>query len=159
VAGAPEIVGALFGFAVTVMLNGGSETMLVPSETEIEMLEYVFAEPTGGVPLRRPELATNEAHDGRFAMLNVSRFPSGSLAVGRKPYVSPSTAADDGLPPIVGGLFVGGVGAGTGDGVGVGTGTMGWLAAAETTVTVKRGRLSTDWPSLTEMRIPYDLPR
>jgi hypothetical protein len=39
VAGAPEIVGGLFGFGVTAMLNGASETVLVPSETEIVTLE------------------------------------------------------------------------------------------------------------------------
>jgi hypothetical protein len=83
VAGAPEIVGGELA-ADTVIANAGSETVLFPSETEIVMFEYVFAEPTGGVPLRRPELALNEAQEGRFATRNVSVSPSGSLAVGRK---------------------------------------------------------------------------
>jgi hypothetical protein len=39
VAGVPEIEGAPFGFGVTVTLNGASETVLVPSETEILTFE------------------------------------------------------------------------------------------------------------------------
>ena len=38
-------------------------------------------------------------------MLNVSGLPSGSLAVGAKPYSSPSTTLVAGVPLIVGGEF------------------------------------------------------
>ncbi len=78
-------MGGLFGFGLTVMLNGASDAVAVPSDTEIVTLAKVAAEPAGGVPLSRPELAVNVAHAGRLAMLKVSALPSGSLAVGTKP--------------------------------------------------------------------------
>ena len=46
------------------------------------MLLVVPTLPAPGVPVNRPVVALNVAHDGRFVIENVSGLPSGSLAVG-----------------------------------------------------------------------------
>lgn len=71
--------------AATVMLKGGSALSDWPSETEMEILGYVPAEPAGGMPLSRPLPVAKVAHVGLPEILNVTGSPSGSLAVGRKP--------------------------------------------------------------------------
>ncbi len=81
----PQIDGGLFGFELTVMLNAGSVAVFLPSLTEMRICEYVPAEPSGGMPLSRPELAVNVAQDGLPLMLKTRLLPSGSLAVGWKP--------------------------------------------------------------------------
>ena len=50
--------------------------------------------------------ALNVAHDGRAEMLNVSGSPFASLAVGVKLYTVPTRALVDGVPLIVGAVFV-----------------------------------------------------
>ncbi len=82
VAGVPEIVGARFGAAETVMENAGSEAVALPSETEIVIPLNVPAEPFGGVPLNLPVEPFKVSQDGAPDALNVSVSPSGSLAVG-----------------------------------------------------------------------------
>jgi hypothetical protein len=57
------------------------------------------------MPLSRPVLFVNVAQDGLPLMLKTRLLPSGSLAVGSKPYSSPSTTEAGGVPPIVGGLI------------------------------------------------------
>ena len=77
------MAGGWFGARSTVMLNGGSACGdALPSDTAIAMLEYVPADPTGGMPLSSPVLVVNVAQAGLFEMLNVSESPSGSLADG-----------------------------------------------------------------------------
>jgi hypothetical protein len=80
VGGLPEIVGGEFD-TPTVIENAGNATLAaLPSLTLIAMFEKV---PTAvGVPWSWPVVALNVAQAGRFAMLNVSVSPSGSLAVG-----------------------------------------------------------------------------
>jgi hypothetical protein len=83
VGGEPEITGARFpepAGAVTVIENGASAAVAVPSLTEIAMLANVPV--AVGVPDNRPVAASNEPQAGRFVTENVNAFPSGSLAVG-----------------------------------------------------------------------------
>ena len=105
-AGFPEIVGGVFGAAVTVMANVGRVAIAVPSLTLMEMFVKVPA--AVGVPCRRPVLVVNVAHAGRFAIANVNVLPSASLAVGVNEYIVPACTDVAGLPEIVGALFVGG---------------------------------------------------
>ena len=69
-AGEPEIFGAwLLGaeLPLTVMVNGVSDAVVLPSLTLMMMLENVPA--AVGVPLNVPVLVAKEAHSGRFWML------------------------------------------------------------------------------------------
>jgi hypothetical protein len=79
-AGVPEIVGGVFGGAVTVIVNVGSVAMAVPSLTLMEMFVKVPA--AVGVPCRLPVLVENVAQAGRFAIANVNESSSLSSAVG-----------------------------------------------------------------------------
>jgi hypothetical protein len=94
----------------------------------------VFAEPTGGTPLSRPEDELNVAQAGRLLMLKVSGLPSGSLALGKKLYGWSSTTVVGGVPPMVGGEFV------------------------AVTVIEKAGREAESCPSLAEMTMPPYVP-
>jgi hypothetical protein len=107
VGGVPEIVGAWFAAALTVMANAGSETLAAPSLTPITMLAKAptFAAP--GVPVSCPVAVLNAAQLGRFVIANVSVPPSRSLAVGVKEYAVPTLAVVAGIPEIVGGRFAG----------------------------------------------------
>ena len=77
------MVGALLA-ATTVIENAGSAVVAAPSDTEITMPVYEPTLAAVGVPLKRPVVELNVAHDGRFAIENVSVWPSGSEAVGVK---------------------------------------------------------------------------
>jgi hypothetical protein len=78
VGGVPEIAGP----PLTVMLKAGSEARPEPPLTLMTIPEYVPTFAAAGVPLRRPEVVLNVAHDGRPAMENVSVPPAGSEALG-----------------------------------------------------------------------------
>jgi hypothetical protein len=87
VTGVPVMVGgrlttgkAALAGAATVIVNAGSDFNLLPSLTEMRMLENVPA--TVGVPLRRPVLVLKLAQDGRLLTENPSVWPSGSDAEG-----------------------------------------------------------------------------
>ena len=86
---APEITGGVFAFgplpdgaAATLMLNGPTEALSVPSDTEMVIPLYWPTLAALGVPLSLPVVASNVAHVGMFAMLKVSVLPFASLAVG-----------------------------------------------------------------------------
>ena len=64
VAGEPEIVGARFGAALTVIVKGASESVALPSLTVMTMPLNVPA--LVGVPLSRPVEVSNAAHAGLF---------------------------------------------------------------------------------------------
>ena len=84
-------------------MKEGSDALAEPSLTLIVMPANVPA--AVGVPVRRPVVVLNEAHAGRFAMLNVSVLPSGSLAVGVNEYAVPAVTVVARVPEIVGGWF------------------------------------------------------
>ena len=93
------------------MENAGKETVVLPSLTRIVMFEYVPALDAFGVPDKRPVLVLNEAHVGRFWILNVKALPSGSDALGVNEYEEPMFTLVLGVPLIVGARLVGVVGA------------------------------------------------
>jgi hypothetical protein len=83
VVGLPEMVGARFVVPLvplTVIAKAGSEALAEPSLTPITMFEKLPVDV--GVPVSRPVVELNVAQLGRFAMVNVSVLPSGSLAEG-----------------------------------------------------------------------------
>ena len=82
----PEIVGARLatGADSTAMLNAGSITEAMPSDTEITMLAAVVpACAAPGVPDRRPVATSKTAQAGALAMPKRRFWPSGSDATGR----------------------------------------------------------------------------
>ncbi len=81
-AGVPEIVGAVFGTASTVIENSGSETVSRPSVTLMRTPEYTPSSPADGVPDNVPLAALKSAQDGRPAIEKLRLSPSGSLASG-----------------------------------------------------------------------------
>ena len=66
VGGVPLIVGALFSAFATVMANGASAVVALPSLTLMTMFEYVPALAAAGVPDNCPVTLLNVAHVGRF---------------------------------------------------------------------------------------------
>ncbi|MGC3979811.1 MAG: hypothetical protein QM808_00950 [Steroidobacteraceae bacterium] len=68
--------------ATTVMAKTGKEVVALPSLTEMRMLLYVPFDL--GVPVNAPETVSKLAQPGLLAMLNPSRSPLASLAVGIK---------------------------------------------------------------------------
>jgi hypothetical protein len=69
--------------AVTVMANGASDALDVPSVTLITMLEERLpAALAGGLPESSPVLGLKLAQEGVFMMLKVRVLPSGSPATG-----------------------------------------------------------------------------
>src|SRR5512138_2501278 len=68
--------------SLTAMEKARKDVVERPSLTRITMLEYVPACALVGVPDNRPVEVLNVAHEGRLEMLNVSRSPFGSLALG-----------------------------------------------------------------------------
>jgi hypothetical protein len=86
VAGVPEIVGATFGTAATVIANEGSDAVARPSFTLMTMPDVVPTFAVVGVPLKRPVVVLNEAHAGLLWMLNVSGSLFASLAAGWNEY-------------------------------------------------------------------------
>ena len=104
-AGVLEVVGVGF-VAFTVTENADSEALPpLPSLTLMTMPEVVPASAAAGVPDSRPVDVLKLAHDGRFAMANVSVSLSGSDAVGVKPYAAPEFTEVTGVPLIVGARF------------------------------------------------------
>ena len=100
----PEVTGW-----VTLIENGARDALLVPSLTEMTMLEYVPTFAVVGVPETVPLAMLKVAQDGRFCTLKESAAPAASLAVGVKLYGYPATSVVDGVPEIVGGGGGGGV--------------------------------------------------
>ena len=102
VAGVPLMTGFRLT-VVTVTENGASETLAVPSDTEIVMLLKVMpATLLLGVPVRRPVELLNVAQLGRLTMEYVSVLPSGSEALGWKAYAWPTVADVAGVPLMTG---------------------------------------------------------
>jgi hypothetical protein len=66
VAGDPDIVGARFGAAFTVIAKAGSDALAVPSLTDMTMPVVVPTCSAAGVPDRRPVELLKLAHAGRF---------------------------------------------------------------------------------------------
>ena len=64
VSGVPEMVGARFAGATTWMVNEASDTLAVPSLTEILMDPDVPTFAVVGVPDRRPVVVLNDAQLG-----------------------------------------------------------------------------------------------
>jgi hypothetical protein len=89
--------------AFTAIVNAASDTVVVPSLTRIVTFAYEPTFEALGVPDKRPVVVLNAAHDGLFAMLNVSALPFGSLAVGVNAYALPAVTERAGEPLIVGG--------------------------------------------------------
>jgi hypothetical protein len=105
VAGVPLMTGGEFGVEFTVIVNAGSATLVEPSLT---LITIPANEPAAvGVPLRRPLDVLNVAQAGRFAMLNPSVLPSGSLAFGWNAYGWPAVTVVIGEPLMTGGRFAG----------------------------------------------------
>jgi hypothetical protein len=102
VAGVPEIVGAAFGAAVTVIENEGNDLVELPSLTRITMPDVVPTFAAAGVPLNRPVVVLNIAQTGLFWMLNLSGSLSASLAVGWNEYACPTATVVAGVPEILG---------------------------------------------------------
>src|SRR5688500_2355597 len=102
VSGVPPIVGARFAASLTEIVNAGSAALAWPSLTLITTAANVPTFAAVGMPCSRPVLELNVAQLGRFAMLNVSVPPSGSLAVGVNEYAAPTVAVVGGAPEIVG---------------------------------------------------------
>jgi hypothetical protein len=84
VGGVPVMVGDWFEFGLTVSEKEGSETLVLPSVTEMTMLLQIFACSAYGTPESWPVLVENDAKAGLLTIENVSRLPSESLAVGLK---------------------------------------------------------------------------
>lgn len=84
--------------ASTVIANAGSERVLVPSLTEITMLDWAPTFAVFGVPKRRPVAALKDAQVGLFATENVILSRSASVAVGVKLYCVPATTEVGGVP-------------------------------------------------------------
>jgi hypothetical protein len=100
VAGVPEMVGS---GTVTVIVNGASEALAVPSLTEIVMLGKLPAFAVDGVPLSWPFVVLNVAQLGLFVIEKLSVPPRGLDAVGVKLYACPDRTEVAGAPEIVGG--------------------------------------------------------
>ena len=83
-AGVPLIVGGGLLAAFTVIEKLGSEALLVPSLTEITMLEEVPTLAACGVPESWPVLALKLAQLGGFEIEKVSVLPLGSVVEGVK---------------------------------------------------------------------------
>jgi hypothetical protein len=110
VTGVPLITGARFGGStvpedLTAIEKAGRDTVVVPSDTAMTMLEWVPTCVDVGVPRNLPVDVLNVAHAGLLVMRNVRAWPSGSDAVGVNEKVWPTTTEADGVPPITGGLF------------------------------------------------------
>src|SRR5690242_5953148 len=97
-AGEPLIVGALFGGACTWIENAGREALVLPSLTEMTMLDTVPTSRRAGVPESWPRAVSKVAHVGRLAIEKVSVSPSASLAVGLKRYAVPAWTLVAGEP-------------------------------------------------------------
>jgi hypothetical protein len=93
--------------AMTWIEKAFSAVVALPSLTLIWMFEYVPAFEAEGVPESCPVEVLKLAHEGRFAIENVSVSPFASDAVGRKLYAEPAFTDVAGVPLIVGALFDG----------------------------------------------------
>jgi hypothetical protein len=83
--------------------NGLSSAIAVPSLTAMAMAAVMPISEVPGVPVKRPVVALNVAHDGSFVILNVSGAPLVSEALGWNEYAVPTIAVVDGEPAMVGG--------------------------------------------------------
>ncbi len=108
VAGVPEIVGARFAAALTVIANGASDTPAAsPSLTVMTMPLNVPTFWLVGVPDRRPVPVLNVAQLGMFAIVKPSVSLSASAALGVNEYAVPAVTLVGGVPLIVGARFGG----------------------------------------------------
>jgi hypothetical protein len=97
------IVGAaLVTGTVTAIENIGSAAVAAPSLTLIAMLPKTAATPVGGVPARRPVLASNVAQGGRPEIAKANGLLSTSLAVGVNAYGLPAWTDAGGTPEMIG---------------------------------------------------------
>jgi hypothetical protein len=108
VAGVPEIVGARFAAALTVIANGASDTPAAsPSLTLMTMPLNVPTFWLVGVPDSRPVPVLNVAQLGMFAIVKPSVSLSASAALGVNEYAVPAVTLVGGVPLIVGARFGG----------------------------------------------------
>ena len=135
----PLITGALFA-CTTVIVKAASETLSVPSETEMTMPGCGPTAADPGVPLKRPVDWLKLAQSGFPLMLKLSACPSGSEAVGRNEYALPAVTASVGEPLMTGARLTGGGG-----------------SPAETLM-AKAGSDRDAAPSDTEITIPENRP-
>src|SRR5438045_8711624 len=82
VGGVHDSVAEPVATATTVTLNAARDVCTVPSLTEMTMFDAVPTSPAPGVPVSRPVVVENVAHEGLPAMLKVSVLPSASPADG-----------------------------------------------------------------------------
>jgi hypothetical protein len=101
--GVPLMVGGGLLAAFTVIEKAGSEALLVPSLTEITMLEVVPTLAACGVPESCPVLVLKLAQAGGLATEKVRVLPLGSVVEGVKLYAEPAVTDVAGVPLIVGG--------------------------------------------------------
>ena len=81
--GVPEMLGGGGGAAVvTVIVNAGREAVCVPSLTLIVIGLDVPTSAAAGVPLNRPVVVSNAAHEGLPVMAKVSVLALASEALG-----------------------------------------------------------------------------
>jgi hypothetical protein len=105
VAGVPVMVGGWFvvvDAGLTSSVKAGSETVDVPSETDMVMLLLVRWSAAVGVPESLPVLVLNVVNGGLCATEKVSLLRSASLAVGWKLHAVPTRVTVVGVPLIFG---------------------------------------------------------
>jgi len=96
------MTGDLFALGFTTSENAGSETLVVPSLTEMVMLLQVHMCSAFGVPDNLPVVEENEVNAGLLAIEKVSVLWSASEAVGVNDQTTPTVAVVTGVPEIFG---------------------------------------------------------
>jgi hypothetical protein len=104
VGGVPEIVGGRFVPVgpVTVIENGGSDAVDLPSLTLILIFEYVPTCAVVGIADSWQTVLLKTAHDGWFWIEHFSASPSASEMVALKAYHTPALIDVFGVPEILG---------------------------------------------------------
>ncbi len=74
----------MFEFGFTVNDQVGSETVLLPSDTEMTMPLHTLAPSAKATPLSSPVADEKFIHGGRLTIENLSLSPSASVAFGLK---------------------------------------------------------------------------
>lgn len=106
--GAQESVRDPAEIGTTSMLNAGNSALSFPSLTLIEIFAYTPRCCTNGMPVKAPDVVSNDAQDGMLVIVKVSGSPSGSLPVGVKLYCKSCIAVGGGVPDKLGVWFAGG---------------------------------------------------
>lgn len=133
--GVPEIAGARFPVAFTVIEKVGTDALRDPSLAVITMPDVVPACALVGVPESLPVEVLKLAQEGLFLIEKVMPWPSGSEATGWNTYWEPAVTFGAGVPEIVGARLVDPV-----------------------TVMENRGSAALKLPSLTLITIPEVVP-